>query len=368
MSNNDNVFLFLGKTGVGKSLCIKLLSSNSNIKVSHSKKSCTKKIDGYNASIPSSLFVNGLNYKLVDTPGLNDSDGEDSTIVKNIKSYLTNKSLKIKGIFIFLNFQDVRFDNAEQNIIRQIYKLIPLDHFWNYITIVFTHFYGDRRMSADKKKRENENSLQKVFEDLIIESYKKELIIPIRAKDLRIEYIDLYDPDIDSDPELTKKENEPFLDKLKNIFKTLSKKDPLYSEITESVQTQKVVEKIGNNQAILYNCQVKAYKYYNQQGKVIKEKYIILSKEKIKVIERSDYGTSIKAYIASIGAGVAAVGCYIGAAAFPLAAPGLIFCGNTLVVGEYGAAAVCGIKYLIDRDINNTYDKSKNLSDFDEQW
>lgn len=65
---------------------------------------------------------------------------------------------------------------------------------------------------------------------------------------MRIEYIDLYDPDIDSDPELTKKENEPFLDKLKNIFKTLSKKDPLYSEITESVQTQKVIEKIGNNQ------------------------------------------------------------------------------------------------------------------------
>ena len=45
MSNNDNVFLFLGKTGVGKSLCIKLLSSNSNIKVSNSKESCTKKIE-----------------------------------------------------------------------------------------------------------------------------------------------------------------------------------------------------------------------------------------------------------------------------------------------------------------------------------
>ena len=73
MSNNDNVFLFLGKTGVGKSLCVKLLSSNSNIKVSHSKKSCTKEIDGYNASIPSSFLVNGLNYKLVHTPGLNDS-------------------------------------------------------------------------------------------------------------------------------------------------------------------------------------------------------------------------------------------------------------------------------------------------------
>ena len=184
---------------------------------------------------------------------------------------------------------------------------------------------------------------------------------------MRIEYVDLYDPDIDSDPELTKKENEPFLVKLKNIFKTLSKKEPLYSEITESIQNQKVVEKIGKEQAILYNCQVKAYKYYNQQGKVIKEKYIILSKEKIKVIQRSDYGVSFKAYITSIGAGVAALGCYIGAAAFPPAAPALVFCGNTLVVGEYGAAAVSGIKYLIDKDTNDTYDKSKNLWEFDEE-
>ena len=367
MSYNDNVFLFLGKTGVGKSLCIKVLSSNKNIKVSDSKKSCTKEIEGYNCEIPSSLFSSGLKYKLIDTPGLNDSDGDDSAIVSKIKSYLTDKSLKVKGIFIFLNFQDVRFGNAEKNIIRQIFKLIPLDNFWQYVTIVFTHFYGDKRKSPEKKRRDTTLSLRKEFGDLILEASLNELIIPIQAKDLRIEYIDIYDPSDPEDeaPEKTIKENEAFLKILKSNFKELSKKQPLFSEIKESLETQKVVDKIGNDQAILYKCQVKVFKYYNHTGEVVKEKNVIKSREKIKIIERSDYGTSWKAYIASIGAGIASIGCYIGAAAFPPAAPGLVVMGNILLAGEYGSAAVSGIKYFIDKDINDTYDYSKNIQDFD---
>lgn len=368
MTNNENVFLFLGKTGVGKSLAIKILSENSKVVVSNSKKSCTKSISGYNCSIPSWLFSGGLNYKLIDTPGLNDSDGEDASIVSQIKTYLTDKTLKVKGIFIFLNFQDVRFDNAEKNIIKQIYKLIPIDNFWQYVTIVFTHYYGSKRKSAEKQKSETEQSLQSVFEDLIFEAYKKELIIPIRFKDLRIKYIDVYDPNdpSESEPEEVKKINKPFLDEFKKIFKKLSKKEPLYSEILESTEKQKVVEKVGDNFAYLYDCQVKIYKYLNQKGDVIKEKSIILDKTKIKTLERSDFGFSLKAYITSIGAGVAAVGCYIGAAVFPPAAPGLVPLGTALTVGEYGAMALSGVKYLIDKNTNETFDNTKTLDDFED--
>ena len=44
-----------------------------------------------------------------------------------------------------------------------------------------------------------------------------------------------------------------------------------------------------NDQAILYKYKVQTYKYYKPTGSVIKEKYIILRKEKIKVIELSDF-------------------------------------------------------------------------------
>ena len=127
--------MFLGKAGVGKSLCTKNLTLNSKIIVSDGKDSCTSVVCGYDAYIPPSLFSKGLSYKVIDTPGLNDSFGRDKSIVDQIKTYLEDKTIKIKGIFIFINFQDVRLDNAEKDIIKKIYNLVPMDNFWNYVTI-----------------------------------------------------------------------------------------------------------------------------------------------------------------------------------------------------------------------------------------
>ena len=79
------------------------------------------------------------------------------------------------------------------------------------------------------------------------------MIIPNKKSDLRIEYIDIYVP---NDHEETITQKDIFLDKLKNIFKKLSKKEPLYNEIRESVLIQIAVEEIENDQSILYKCQV----------------------------------------------------------------------------------------------------------------
>lgn len=63
MSYNDNVFYCFGKTEVEKNVCIKNLSNYNNIKVSGSKESCTKEVNGYNCNFPSSLYSSGLNFK-----------------------------------------------------------------------------------------------------------------------------------------------------------------------------------------------------------------------------------------------------------------------------------------------------------------
>ena len=67
---------------------------------------------------PYSLFSNELKYKIIDTPGLYDSFGRDKSFVDQIKTYLEDKTIKVKGIFIFLNFQEDRFDDAEKEIIK----------------------------------------------------------------------------------------------------------------------------------------------------------------------------------------------------------------------------------------------------------
>ena len=148
---SDNCFLFLGKTGVGKSLCAKILTSNKNILVSDEKQSCTSNICGYDAYIPYSLFSNELKYKIIDTPGLYDSFGRDKSFVEQIKTYLEDKTIKVKGIFIFLNFQEDRFDDAEKEIIKKIYNLVPLDNFWKYVTIVFTHYFSSKYENLEEK-------------------------------------------------------------------------------------------------------------------------------------------------------------------------------------------------------------------------
>ena len=236
---SDNCFLFLGKTGVGKSLCAKNLTSNRNIIVSDKPESCTKKISGYNASIPSPYSSKELKYRVIDTPGLCDSNGKDNDIINNIRKYLEDKDMKVKGIFIFLNFRNVRFDNAEKDIIKKIYNLVPLYHFWDYVTIIFTNCYADKFESLEDKIRENNKSLRKSFEPIINNSYEEEVIIKIKTEDLRIKYIDLYDLDKYQNPNIKEKvrnENKKYLDSIKNIFRELSKKDPLYSQIEKDTK------------------------------------------------------------------------------------------------------------------------------------
>ena len=272
----DNCFLFLGKTGVGKSLCAKNLTSNRSIIVSDKPELCTSNICGYDAIIPSSPLSGELKYRVIDTPGLNDSYGRDNNFIDKIKTYLEDKSIKVKGIFIFLNLRNVRFDKAEKEIIKKIYNLVPMDNFWKYVTIIFTNCYGDKFETLEEKIEKNDKSFRKSFEELINNAYKEEAIIKINTKNLRIEYIDLYD--LDKYPnhnirERIMKENKRYLDSLKKIFIELSNNKPLYSKIEDKIiDNLNVVDKISEGKADLYSCKIKKFFYYNQEGKLIKEK------------------------------------------------------------------------------------------------
>lgn len=367
---SENTFIFLGKTGVGKSLSTKLLTGNNSVKVSNKKKSETTEVTGYHGTIPSSFFSSSLNYQIIDTPGLNDSNGNDKINIQKLKEYLTNKSIKIKGIFIFLDFQDVRFDNAEQNIIKEIYKLAPLDNFWEYITLVFTHYYGDQFTTAEERRIETEDSLKEIFEKLIIESYYKECIKPINFKSMRIEYIDVYDPSMIKNLEKAKKaenQNKKFLDKYHQIFKQLSKKQPLYSKITKEKRKQKIIEYIGNNQGILYDAEIEVFKYHDQNDKIVKEKGIILDKTKDRIIEKKDFAFTKKTWWIGTGAWIATVGCIIGSFVFPPASPAFISAADAFLTTELGAYAIGGIKFAVDYSENNTYLKTKNITEYEKQ-
>ena len=368
---SDNCFLFLGKTGVGKSLCAKCLTSNKNIVVSDKIDSCTFDVKGYDAYIPSSFLSKEFDYKVIDTPGLCDSMGRDNHIIDKIKTYLENKSIKVKGIFIFLNFRNVRFDKAEKDIIKKIYNLVPMDHFWKYVTIIFTNYYGDKFDNLEEKKRQNSISFRKSFEELINNAYNEEAIIKIETKDLRIEYIDLYDPDKYDDPKIKDniiKENKIYLDSLKKIFKELSNRQPLYSKIEDKIiENQKVINRLSSGKANLYNCKIKKFFYYDQEGKIIKEKGKIIEQKYVKDIEFNRLeGHSWRAFVTSMGAYVASAGCFIGSFIFPPAAPALLPMGGVLY-GVGASANVVQIGTAISDSVENkTFLNSEDISKYEQ--
>ena len=368
---SDNCFLFLGKTGVGKSLCTKNLTSNNNVIVSSSLVSCTSKICGYDAYIPPTLFSKELKYKVIDTPGLNDSFGRDDVFIDAIKTYLEDKTIKVKGIFIFLNFQDVKFDSSEKKIIKQIYNLVPLDNFWKYVTIVFSHYsVTDEFESLEEKRKRIDREIREEFKQLMNNAYNEEGIIKINTKDLRIEYINIHDIDRLDDPEKKEKAikiDKNYLELLKKIFKELSKKEPLYSRIEDKIlENQKVINIISYGKATLYKCKIKKFYYYNQDGKLIKEKGKILEKVYDKDIEIDRLKKhSLRAYITSIGAMVASTGCFIGSIIFPPAAPALLTVGGALYAAELGASAVGVGTQISDYIENKTYYDTDDLSNYE---
>ena len=70
--NFNNSFLLLGQSQVGKSTLINILSGNESIKVGGSKQSVTNDVNSYDCK------YKNFNYTLIDTPGYDDSNGNDA--------------------------------------------------------------------------------------------------------------------------------------------------------------------------------------------------------------------------------------------------------------------------------------------------
>ena len=76
---------------------------------------------------------------------------------------MSNKNLKIKGIFIIIDFHDSRFGKCELESIKRVIDLIPIDNIWQYISIIYTHYYTDKWHKLEDKKKELLNDLEIIF-------------------------------------------------------------------------------------------------------------------------------------------------------------------------------------------------------------
>ena len=92
----------------------------------------------------------------------------------NIKQSLAPNNYKIKGIVLMLHFQDSRFGESHRKGLERIISLIPLDNFWDYITIIFTKtFLDDEDELKDKKTLKD---FQQIFDTLFLLFIKQKIL------------------------------------------------------------------------------------------------------------------------------------------------------------------------------------------------
>lgn len=357
----DNSFILLGHTGYGKSTTCKAFTGNKGIKISSSRTSCTSVVSYYGGQLKNNSG-NSYYFTMIDTPGLDDSEGRDKEIYQQLRDMFQTKNMKVKGIFIYLNFQNPRFGQSEQNIIDKIIELVPIRDFWKYITIIITHSYSDKPKKLEAKKNEFKQDLKKLLSDNYFFKYFCKYGIVGKFEDLNIVFTNFDD----EDPSL---EDYNAMEIKKIIENSLNKK-PLFKECKQDTKKDVAVldfkGDLTRKTATLLSCEIKSIKFFGQNGETLNEIRTIVNKKIVKEIKRSELESKDSFRAGRILYGISLIS-MVGLAFPPLeiiAAIGYAGAGIGCLISEAVGWSQVGINayknsYFKNEEINSFLDETK---------
>ena len=174
--------------------------------------------------------------------------------------------------------------------------------------------------------------MQQIFETEFIPQYKKKYGINGSFKDINIVFVnfDEYNPSLKEASDI------------KTIIEKGRKKEPLFQCTGEMYEDNVKVIEYENEKcesAILYECRIKKITYYGQDGNILNEIRVIVSKNFVKKIEKSKISSKASFISMAISTGIGLIA--IGGIAFPpleLAALGLMGAGfgSSFISGAVG--------------------------------
>ena len=130
----DRVVVLLGETGAGKSTFINSITNTNKCKTSHSSKAYTDQIQIVK------YFEDGYNFFFIDTPGLNDANGDDKNVEQIQK--IKNKGI-ISTLILAHNYNDTRLTNSYKEILKTFMKIFPSEEFFEHVIYVETKYFYD---------------------------------------------------------------------------------------------------------------------------------------------------------------------------------------------------------------------------------
>ena len=269
MNEDISSIIVLGETGSGKSSLVNKLLKDPKCKVGNELNSETEKVIGYMGEGKySDIFI-------IDTPGLNDSNGAEKDKI-NIDA--THKYIKenprIKGIIILLKFIDNRLTGSIKNSIKTFADLFPSNNFWNHVVIVFSH-YG---VIKAEEREEKKNNLKKMC--------KKEL--SLLMNETKLKHSNFILPDSDKLPmyfcEL-KDEDENSNKEIENLINHLRKKEKIFKKIEEKIEEPKIIKTEKNGNVTTYEYNIEKVTLYTDFDDITTESKKIIDKWVEKDIE-----------------------------------------------------------------------------------
>ena len=231
IKNEHICFVLFGETGHGKSTLGNALLGKEFFKTNDTVQSVTKEIYGCQGVDKSSdLFV-------IDTPGINDTEGKDNEYLKNIAIYLKKRN-DIKGIVIVLNFSlKTAVQKSAEKSFKTIFRIFKSKIICSHIIIAFTHFYAGRKPPERNEQGELKENIFNIFQTIFYDMFHQKC--PINSLPfyfLDIESID----DIESESQM----------EIDSMITTIFSKKPINSSIIQIKDNYNIKDEISTSKTI----------------------------------------------------------------------------------------------------------------------